>query len=136
MLFLALACSGSDTTETDATDATDAPTDATDATDAAPTGDTAPPLPVYEPTWAGMERFFAEQCDACHPSQQGLDLHTGIPEDIATYQYYVKPGEPDQSRLWLSISGPYATMPYQAPLLPAEVIEPVRVWIENGAVIP
>jgi hypothetical protein len=91
----------------------------------------------YEPTWAGMERLFADNCDRCHPSQNGIDLrtvaqHTTTP--VTTYLPWVTPGDPDQSWMWVMVSGQagLTIMPADG-LLPLETVDPMRVWIENGA---
>ncbi len=41
--------------------------------DSGPT-DTGPQ--VYEADWDGMQAFFADHCDSCHPAQNGIDLRT------------------------------------------------------------
>ncbi|MEQ1501023.1 MAG: hypothetical protein ABMB14_02280 [Myxococcota bacterium] len=109
--------------------------DDTDATDTDTDTDTGEPV-TYEPTWAGMEALFVDHCDRCHPAQQGIDLHTAIPADVATTtgaRLYLVPGDPDNSLIWLEVSGQYTTqMPYDG-LLPIETVDPMRVWIEAGA---
>lgn len=100
-----------------------------------PSEDTGTPPEAYPATWAGMESLFVDHCDSCHPAQQGLDLHTGIPEDIAGDQLFVVPGNPDASLMWLEVSGQSTlTMPLDG-VLDAAVVEPMRVWIEAGAVV-
>ncbi|MCA9491322.1 MAG: hypothetical protein KC621_15430 [Myxococcales bacterium] len=142
MLMIALAaCSGSSTdTPTDAPEHTD-DTDDTDDTDgsSAHSGTsvlhTAGPEP-YEATWAGMERLFEDHCDVCHPSQAGFNLHVAIPADIANATgRYVVPGDAQASSLWRSVSDQGVDMPLGG-LLPLETVDPVRVWIEAGAVVP
>ena len=83
-----------------------------------------------------MQQLFAENCDRCHPSQQQIDLHTLIPEDIAGDQYYVVPGSSADSFLWDIVSGqsivqmPLAT---DVGLLPLETVDAIREWIDSGA---
>lgn len=100
-------------------------------------GDTGTPtLPTYEPTWAGVQELFVDHCDRCHPAMQYIDLHEAVPYDVEAYQYLVKPGDPDHSVLWQVVSAPIASqlaMPYDTGLLPLAVVDPIRVWIENGA---
>jgi hypothetical protein len=100
-----------------------------------PTDTGTAPLPVYDPTWAGVQELFVDHCDRCHPSKLiDIDLHTGIPYDLAYYQIWVKPGEPEQSLLWLLVSDQLPlSMPFDTDPLPLAVVDPIRVWIENGA---
>jgi hypothetical protein len=90
----------------------------------------------YEPTWEGVEEFFVDHCDSCHPSLQGIDLHSDVENELAgDSAYYVVPGDPDSSRLWTIISDPNDEflMPFgEAEPLPDTTIDHVREWIENG----
>lgn len=93
---------------------------------------------AYEPTWAGMERLFVDHCDRCHPAQNGVDLHTDLANHtttpVTTYLPWVTPGDPDQSWMWVLVSGQAGIqmMPDDG-LLPLETVDPMRVWIEDGA---
>ena len=131
-LALVLAgCSGDkDTVDTDAVD-TDAPD-----TDTTPTGETGTPPPdVYEPTWTGVQQLFVEHCDACHPAEQGLDLHTELQYPSTSGYNYVVPGDPENSLLWAAVTYEYLSprMPPQGQL-PAETIQAIYDWILAGAV--
>lgn len=104
-----------------------------------PPADTAvDPPEAYEPTWTGMERLFADHCDRCHPAQNGIDLHAEAIDHTTTptpgYLPWITPGEPDESWMWLMVSGQagLSRMPSDG-LLPLETVDPMRVWIENGA---
>lgn len=128
------ACSGS---------SSDTPTDEptpTDDTDGSTTHSAVPEHTAvpegYPPTWAGMEQLFTEHCDVCHPATAGFNLHSAIANDITGgFGAYVVPFDPDGSRLWRAVSGQGLDMPPGA-LLPLETVDPMRVWIEAGAVVP
>ncbi len=95
--------------------------------DSGPT-DTGPQ--VYEADWDGMQAFFADHCDSCHPAQNGIDLRTDI-------DAYVVPGEPDQSALWEAVQAlSISTMMPQSGRLPDASIEHIEAWIQAGAVRP
>lgn len=99
-------------------------------------GPTTTPEPEgYPATWAGMEQLFTDNCDRCHPAQQGLDLHTGIPEDIAGDQLFVVPGDSENSLMWLQVSGQTTlNMPLDG-TLDLGVVAPMQEWIDAGAVV-
>ena len=50
------------------------------AAPAEPTATETPP--TYEASWSGVEQFFAENCDTCHPTTTDLDLHAAIADDV------------------------------------------------------
>lgn len=102
------------------------------------TQDSTPPVVVYEPTWAGMQLLIADNCARCHPSVNGIDLVAELPNQttatITGYLPWVTPGQPDQSWMWLLVSGQVPTIPMPADgWLPLETVDPIRVWIEDGA---
>ena len=94
------------------------------------------PAPTYEATWAGVQQMFNDSCDRCHPAVQGIDLHTAIPEDIANGTgTYVVAGDADSSLLWELIGTPTLNFMPQDGALPAESVEHVKEWINNGAMV-
>ena len=79
--------------------------------------------------------ILARRCFACHGPdtdgrQAGLALHTFY--DAAAV---ITPGQPDASELFRRIvsSDPHERMPENGPQLPAEEVELLRRWIEEGA---
>ncbi len=100
------------------------------------TGDTAPVAtadtgPVtYTADWDGMEAFFVDHCDSCHPTTNSIDLRAGIDS-------YVVAGDPDASSLWESVQAlSISTMMPPSGRLPDETIAHVEEWIQAGAVRP
>ena len=95
--------------------------------DSSPT-DTGPQ--VYAADWDGVQAFFADHCDSCHPSQNSIDLRNDI-------DAYVVAGDPDQSRLWESVQAlSISTMMPPSGRLPDASIEHIEAWIQAGAVRP
>jgi hypothetical protein len=83
---------------------------------------------TYDPTWDGMQAFFGDHCDSCHPATNGIELRD-------TLDTYVVPGDPENSRLWISVTGQsLSTMMPPSGRLPQETIEHVEAWIQAGAV--
>ena len=106
------------------------------AGDGDPTGDTAPVATAdtaaqeqtYDADWEGVQAFFADHCDSCHPSTSGIDLRDSI-------DTFVVPGDADASRLWIAVSGQsLSTMMPPTGRLPQATIEHVETWILDGAV--
>lgn len=98
------------------------------------------PWENLEPTWASIyENVVVTTCLECHSSEggkkpkEGLDMLTYESMDAAfTFPRMITPGNPEQSKLYLSI-GEKGDMPYKRAKLPPEVVEIVRQWILNGA---
>jgi hypothetical protein len=126
---------GSGDADTDTDTDTDADSDTDTDTDTGPTTELFGP---YDPTWAGMEQMFVDHCDRCHPSQQGVDLHIVIPEDVTTgAQAYVVCGDSASSFLYQAITGQITAPPFLMPYdrtepLPASETAHVAVWIDAG----
>src|SRR5688572_1666941 len=114
-LFLALAvaaCSGSDDTDSE--------------TDAAAC--------EYAADWAGMEQFFTDHCDSCHPSLNSIELHADVRADVESGAgVYVVAGDPDASLLWRSVSGVHTSPMPPGDQLPETTICHVEQWIADGA---
>ena len=95
------------------------------------TGDTASTEPTeqtYDADWDGVQAFFADHCDSCHPATNGIDLRAQI-------DTYVIPGDAQNSALWISVSGQsLSTMMPPSGRLPQATIEHVETWILDGAV--
>jgi hypothetical protein len=99
-----------------------------------------PGAPKYEATWGGVEGFFVQRCDSCHPSLNPLDLHVDIAADIEQGTgSYVVAGDPEASYLWQLVNGdllPDLIMPLGlSEPLPESEIGHIQEWITNGAVI-
>lgn len=100
------------------------------------TGDTAPVDTVdtgpqtYTADWDGMDAFFADHCDSCHPSTNNIDLRADIDS-------YVVAGDPDASTIWEAVQAlSISIMMPPSGRLPDETIEHVEAWILDGAVHP
>lgn len=84
------------------------------------------------PTFADVQSILNTSCVNCHnPSKRkgGVDL-----QSLSSVLKNVKPGEPDQSRLYKSIAGVKGTkaMPPKKRLAASE-IDTVKAWIAGGA---
>jgi hypothetical protein len=122
-------------TDTDADSDTDTDTD---------TGDCTYTNGPYPTTWAGVQEFFGDYCYRCHltPSTypggaEPIDLVGDITADLQdpSYNPYIVEGHPEQSHLWLAVSGEDINlMPFDAteplPYCERKVIEQ---WILAGA---
>src|SRR5262245_34676271 len=85
-----------------------------------------------------VQPLLREKCFACHNSDK---ISGGL--DATTYQklmegggsgVVVKPGEPDVSRLLLTISHKVQpNMPPKSDKVPQQMLDTVRAWIEQGA---
>ncbi len=128
-LALCAACSEQpSTTDTDVETETDVDTDPPADTDPPTETGTTPVANTYSSDWAGMELLYADHCDVCHPSVQGIDLH-------ADTAYWLVPGDASASTLWLDVAGlGFSVMP-KTGLLPSEDVAHVEEWINDGAVI-
>lgn len=95
-------------------------------------------------TWAGVEDLFVQQCVVCHTASGpgGFDLSEAIENELAddddSNNYYVIPGDPENSVLWQSLiwEGSIAPMPEgaQQPLSEC-AIGHVEAWIAAGATL-
>lgn len=92
----------------------------------------------YPADWEGVSLFFADHCEACHAATAPI-LPDAVEADVQDGAgALVVAGDPDASRLWQSIAheGTAVPMPFGQPdPLPADVIEPIRVWIADGALL-
>ena len=90
---------------------------------------------TYPGTFTGVDTMVTEQCDRCHPAQQGIDLHAELRSESAHATPWIVPGDPDGSYLWQVVSGgTFIEMPLDG-LLPIETVQCVHDWIEAGAVV-
>lgn len=99
----------------------------TDPKDSAttPTADTG--AVVYAPTWDGVQELFADHCDSCHPTTNGIDLRASI-------DTYVVPNDPDASRLMTALRAEsISTMMPPSGRLPDVQVTTVEEWILQGA---
>ena len=103
----------------------------------------APPK-VYTSDWNGMRSLIDDQCAVCHGP--GAGTFPVLPDDLLVdiqdgTGFYVVAGEPDNSVLWRVLAnelvdGDFAVMPLGRGQLPSASVTPIRIWIEDGAVIP
>ncbi len=102
--------------------------DSTSKDTAAGTGDTGSvAAPTYEASWDGVQAMFAEHCDSCHPTTNGIDLRASI-------DTYVVPGDLEASDLWDAVGGTsISTMMPPSGRLPSESVAHVEDWILAGA---
>jgi cytochrome c5 len=104
---------------------------------APPTATTTDPPPTYEASWSGVEQFFAENCDTCHPATTDLDLHAAIADDVQSGAgAYVVAGDSANSLLWVVIGTPTLSFMPPSGQLADESVAHVQAWIDNGAPIP
>jgi hypothetical protein len=92
----------------------------------------------YPADWEGVSLFFADHCEACHAAAAPI-LPDDVEADVAAGAgALVVAGDPEASKLWLSIAHEAGAVPMpfgQADPLPQDVIDPVRVWIADGALL-
>ncbi|GAB4564598.1 MAG: hypothetical protein Tsb0020_14930 [Haliangiales bacterium] len=98
-------------------------------------------LEMYEPTWDGVALLFEHRCENCHGYQPGaggvalpMDVMDLMDELDADDGALVVPGDPENSLLWQVLAS--GRMPAGDRPLPMAQIEHVRMWIEDGAVMP
>jgi len=93
---------------------------------------------VYDPTWEGVQEMFDDQCTvACHNEGWGYDLvlPDGVQQDVSFGSgAFVVAGSAEDSPLWWALNGSDGQdlMPPTG-MLPAESIEHVKEWIDDGA---
>ena len=97
---------------------------------------------TYDATWLGVQQLFVDHCVRCHaPDGSNFDLVSTIEQELSTtagtstQELLVVPGDAEASVLWQAVSGTGGAlpMPIDTVLLPDEVVEPIRQWIEDGA---
>lgn len=94
---------------------------------------------TYYPDHIGAIALMRDHCEECHVEggiwpQFTLEL---LEEDIREgNQEWVVPGDRNASELWarLSDNGEFPVMP-QTGALPLDTVEPIGVWIDEGAVL-
>jgi len=94
--------------------------------------------------WCQVQRIFHNQCTSCHggspPSLEGEDAHENL-VNVESSAYpgaiYVVAGSPDESFLYLKITGQQGDqgdpMPYGTSGADTDSAAFVRAWIEDGA---
>lgn len=103
--------------------------------------------PSDKKTPANVQAIFDQSCalSGCHRDYQrpfltagvSYDNIVGVPSTQSPGLNFIEPGDPSRSYLYLKITGASGIigtrMPQASAPLPAEQVDTIRVWIENGA---